>query len=699
MAVPAGPTEQRYTGNGVSTIFAVPFLVIQASDLAVYLDGVRQIAGYTQSGVGNPTSTVTFTTAPALNAQVLLALEVPFERLNDYQENGDFLASTVNRDFDRIWQALKQLLRFAGRALTLGQFDTDGQGWYRAKGNGIRDLADPTQAQDAATMGWTDRFVGGLISAIQGPINNAANIFYLGPDGSSHVVQDLSSSAGASLVGAELPSGADGTVQGAIDELDATDQQLFEKTSQLSLMAQDNDNGSSGLQNYATSMMILGDSITESQGASTYTLGFPFVAARSILNARDNGYQKDPGFGWHTDINQNRATYNGYTSTGGLAVSGLVNARRSLSGSQVITVTARAYNAVYVVYDAASSDVGASIVISKNGVPLSTQAISGSSLNATAVVTDAFAESDVMTVGVTGGAARVCGVITLKTSENGCFLYVAGRSGAGYQDFISSQNLDEIAYWLNFQRSTVGKILVCELGTNNIYNPGKFKTPSDLVADMQALVSGVNSRATFVKYIFSVPPKSNESLWPVLSPGYVYEDYVEAIVDFCNTGGHGVIRHDLAMLSRKANFYADGLHPTADGHRIIANFLCREIGVPVNPFVRLTAPADTESAVTMNSTWRPYLNTATLNLRSRLVGNEVMLSGLVEPNGSVSTTVGTLPVGFRPIWGTVYIGGASDSGYFRVSINPAGVIVLLTSVPGSSGYLSFTNIRFPIARA
>lgn len=200
MAVPAGPTEQRYTGNGVSTIFAVPFLVIQASDLAVYLDGVRQIAGYMQSGVGNPTSTVTFTTAPVLNAQILLALEVPFERLNDYQENGDFLSSTVNRDFDRIWQALKQLLRFSGRALTLGQFDIDGQGWYRAKGNGIRNLRDPVQAQDAATMGWTDRFVGGLISAIQGPINNAANIFYLGPDGSPHVVQDLSSELGSSLV-------------------------------------------------------------------------------------------------------------------------------------------------------------------------------------------------------------------------------------------------------------------------------------------------------------------------------------------------------------------------------------------------------------------------------------------------------------------------------------------------------------------
>lgn len=191
MAVPAGPTEIRYVGNGVTTVFAVPFLVIQAADLAVYVDGVRLTSGYVQSGVGNPASTVTFTTAPASLAQILFALEVPFERLNDYQENGDFLSSTVNRDFDRIWQALKQLLRFATRALTLGQFDVDGQGWYRAKGNGIRDLRDPIENQDAATKKWSIDYVGGILLTGQGPVNNAANIIYVDGSGVPGVLQDL----------------------------------------------------------------------------------------------------------------------------------------------------------------------------------------------------------------------------------------------------------------------------------------------------------------------------------------------------------------------------------------------------------------------------------------------------------------------------------------------------------------------------
>ncbi|MFY1029154.1 hypothetical protein [Pseudomonas asiatica] len=206
MAVPAGPTEQRYVGNGVSTIFTVPFLVIQASDLAVYVDGVELTSGYTQSGVGNPTSSVIFTTAPALNAQILFTLEVPFERLNDYQENGDFLARTVNNDYDRIWQALKQLLRYAGRALTLGRFDVDGQGFYRGKGNGIVDIAS-SQRVDTSVPNWKDvsDYVTEILATGQGPLNNAANVLYMGPDSLPYTVQDLSSTSnpakGAALVG------------------------------------------------------------------------------------------------------------------------------------------------------------------------------------------------------------------------------------------------------------------------------------------------------------------------------------------------------------------------------------------------------------------------------------------------------------------------------------------------------------------
>lgn len=193
MAVQEGPTDKRYAGNGVTTTFAIPFLLILPTDLDVFIDGVEQATGYIITGAGEPNSTITFTPAPVTGADIYLVLNVPFERLNDYQENGDFLASTVNGDFDRIWQALKQLFRYSRRALTLGDTDIDGAGLYRANNNGITDLASAAGVPSAATN-WQDvlDYVAGILATGQGPINNAANVSYVFPDNVARAVQDLS---------------------------------------------------------------------------------------------------------------------------------------------------------------------------------------------------------------------------------------------------------------------------------------------------------------------------------------------------------------------------------------------------------------------------------------------------------------------------------------------------------------------------
>lgn len=209
MAVPEGPTDKRYTGNGVTKIFTIPFLLLAATDLDVYIDGIEISSGFAITNVGNSTSTITFMVAPVDQADIYLQLNVPFERLNDYQENGDFLSSTVNRDFDRIWQALKQLFRWSTRSLRLGNFDVDGAGWYRAKGNGIRDLHDPVAPQDAATKKSVERLIAELVASGQGPINTAANILYIGPNGEIVKVQDLSGANGSQLLGHNSETVAD----------------------------------------------------------------------------------------------------------------------------------------------------------------------------------------------------------------------------------------------------------------------------------------------------------------------------------------------------------------------------------------------------------------------------------------------------------------------------------------------------------
>lgn len=124
MSVQAGPTFKRYAANGIATVFAIPFLVINASDLAVTLNGVAVTSGFTLSGLGNPTCTATFTVAPT--GDLLFQMNIPIERLTDYQTNGDLLAKTINLDLDRLWLAIKQNININSRALATSTLEPEG---------------------------------------------------------------------------------------------------------------------------------------------------------------------------------------------------------------------------------------------------------------------------------------------------------------------------------------------------------------------------------------------------------------------------------------------------------------------------------------------------------------------------------------------------------------------------------------------
>jgi hypothetical protein len=124
MSVQPGPTFKRYAANGIAPTYAIPFLLLDAADLQITLDGVLITSGFTLAGIGNPASSCTFTVPPL--GDLLFQQVMPFQRLTDYQINGDLLAQTLNPDFDRIWLAVKQLLRDNGRALTAPLLEPEG---------------------------------------------------------------------------------------------------------------------------------------------------------------------------------------------------------------------------------------------------------------------------------------------------------------------------------------------------------------------------------------------------------------------------------------------------------------------------------------------------------------------------------------------------------------------------------------------
>lgn len=149
MSVPNQTPYNIYTANGLTTVFAYEFYLISASDIQVTINGNEVTSGYTVSGVGNTGGgEVTFLSAPANGATVIFERVTPTYRLTDYQDNGDLLADTVNKDFDRLWMAIQRAFIYLGVALTRPLF---GGGPFNANGYRIENVADPINDQDVAT--------------------------------------------------------------------------------------------------------------------------------------------------------------------------------------------------------------------------------------------------------------------------------------------------------------------------------------------------------------------------------------------------------------------------------------------------------------------------------------------------------------------------------------------------------------------
>lgn len=110
--------------NGVTTSFPYGFTVLDEGDLVVtglapgatsatsYTYGVH----YTLTGVGTASGSVEFFVAPASGIVVTRFRQSSLTRSTDYQENGDLLAQTVNKDFDRLWHAAQDLRSGAAAA-------------------------------------------------------------------------------------------------------------------------------------------------------------------------------------------------------------------------------------------------------------------------------------------------------------------------------------------------------------------------------------------------------------------------------------------------------------------------------------------------------------------------------------------------------------------------------------------------------
>lgn len=109
MPVPNQTPITSHVGNGSTKTFAFNFRLTTQAALRVRVGGVLTSVGFTVSGIGGNTGSVTFTVAPGIGVSVVISRVIPLARTRDYQQNGDLLADTVDNDFDDIWMKLQEL--------------------------------------------------------------------------------------------------------------------------------------------------------------------------------------------------------------------------------------------------------------------------------------------------------------------------------------------------------------------------------------------------------------------------------------------------------------------------------------------------------------------------------------------------------------------------------------------------------------
>lgn len=232
MSVPNQTPYIIYNANGLTTVFPFEFYIINSGDIQVTINGTFITSGYTVSGVGNiGGGDVIFITPPASGSVVMLERVVPMYRLTDYQDNGDLLADTVNKDFDRLWMAIQRYGIHLGLALRRPLFG----GPFDAEGYRIEKLADPVNAQDAVTKKYLESV--SLARVLRVPeasvglvpsldlrrnkllaFNNSGDPIPVLPESgsASDVMIELAKPTGSSHIGYQYP--ADGSVPRTVED-------------------------------------------------------------------------------------------------------------------------------------------------------------------------------------------------------------------------------------------------------------------------------------------------------------------------------------------------------------------------------------------------------------------------------------------------------------------------------------------------
>jgi hypothetical protein len=132
----------RYTGNGTTTTYAIPFSYRSADDLTATVAGVN-ITAYTLDAAG---TNLTFTTAPANGAAIEIRRTTSQStKLVDYVSGAVLTENDLDTDSDQAFYMSQEAIDKAGDVITLDNVDFN----WDIQNKRLKNVADPVDNTDA----------------------------------------------------------------------------------------------------------------------------------------------------------------------------------------------------------------------------------------------------------------------------------------------------------------------------------------------------------------------------------------------------------------------------------------------------------------------------------------------------------------------------------------------------------------------
>lgn len=380
-------------------------------------------------------------------------------------------------------------------------------------------------------------------------------------------------------------------------------------------------------------IVLIGDSLTAGVGAASSQLAYASLLGQAVAN-----YYKD-GYCYPLLRNQNLASYiwthNGSDGTAGLSGDSVI-----LEGPGEYVQLLPSEGIGIAAYVEVNAGTATTIQLTINGSVVASASLIGDVFQAYLTIPQGanWTSADEVMVNSPAGTLVLSGLTVLRLGNSvvnsnnlSPFMITCGKSGASFEYYRT--NKAATAAMANAFSGSGPSTYIIALGTNSIYQPVGAQTPDEYVASMAGLESDLLAIDPDIKILFTIPPQSNEALYPVIKPGYSYFDYVDAIKN-------AFPLHRLIDLNIPSLPYSDGVHPNDAGHIAIARRISEVLGIPFDvepPQLLRSSKLVGSSPVAINN---GYV--------IRDVHGVKHLSGQVIPNDAPTNLLTILPNEYRP---------------------------------------------------